>query len=435
MLLIQPIYGTMSSDHGLRAAEAGAASMRDDTAKMDWNGTVNLTANFTVESGQRLVIAPGTNVLFGLDIVILVKGELVCGQVGGLPVKLLNDQDRLSGGFVLQNCRDARFTNTYFEDLGLGIEAIYSVVTLTDCDLNNTGIGVFAFESRVGMTGCNFTNCDVGANLVRCNTTVTGCEFEDDLQGLILNADVSLIQTFYDTVISLVAKGASPVAGPNDFRALVDTTGFVQTGVGVAAISLTGLKIDYCAFELCKKGFEARFSPGTVRSCWFELNAIDFEIVGRQTSVQENITQPVNYTYYHEFSIKALGIGGGPLSSETLTVSHPGMSNMTYRTDANGSVDQIVLLMYRSKSSNSTTYSEYRLTVSGLKGYYPLDDSPTIVLTQDKMVNGEKKKDRPYWVYALVLISIIILVTLIFWLWQGRKGKGDSGPSEVWRIR
>ena len=123
-----------------------------------WNSSFNLTENFTVLEGQKLVIADGIEINFTSDIFVTVLGQLECGGVANTTSMINTNKERLASGFVFENCKIARFTNTYFDSMALGIESVFSNIELIDCTLNNNGIGVLAYESQIDISKTTISN-------------------------------------------------------------------------------------------------------------------------------------------------------------------------------------------------------------------------------------------------------------------------------------
>ena len=413
-------------------AQVGSAQKRNGGTlqEISWSGAVNLTENLTIEGDQRLVIAEGTNISFGLDVFLTIEGEIDCGSSDGRTVNFVNLQERLSGGVVLINCPGAYFINTRFTGLAMAVESIYSTLEMERSDFNNTGIGIFCFESRLRLRDTDFNHCDMAGRFIRSNVMVSNCSFTDNLQSLMIHNELEMIGSYYRYEIAEIEKLHEPLGVGVGMTYEIHRCRFSRTGIGISTIASDRIYINRTSFSLCKKGIHGESTPGLITNCSFERNKMDYEITGRSLEVLYSIAPSVNFTIYRYYDITVRDDEGKAVSDTELRISHPDLVNLTYRTDENGSVWNIPLLFRRSVDGTITRYSGYNVTFKNGKfeGYYSLGDEEDILITPSDMISEEGEELIPVNREAgLVLAGIaVILVVVIIVRKSSKKGKNGG---------
>ena len=410
---------TALASHNIPVAECGDPTRDTDTIL--WNENVFLSENITIEADRKLVISPGVNVSFGLDVYLTVKGEVTCGLPGGADVNFLNEQDRLSGGIVLINCPAAAFRNTAFNDLSLALEAVYSELELENCVFNNTGLGVFGYQCEVSMSNCTFRYCDMASRFVRSDVSAEDCSYLDNLQSLMMHSDLELIESFYHFELEDIEKLDPNLAWSIEADSTIRRCVFHRTGVGLSASHLGSLTVEECEFSQCKKGLHAKLSPGRVDRCSFSENKADLEIIGSGLAVIDNLTQPLNYTRYRHYNISLRGSDGEPVPKVNVIISHPTLGNATYVTDERGEIGSVVLLRERSVDGDRILYEGYELGVENedFKGYYPLGEKEDIVITPEDMIGGDEEGCTPVPDEGcFVLLGVLVLLLIFGYIWR-----------------
>ena len=409
---------TVLSSHIISGADSDESTRGTDV--LLWDENTFLDENITVAANQKLVISPGVNITFGLDVYLTVKGEITCGTLDGAAVNFLNGQERLSGGLVLINCPGASFRNTLFSDLSLALEAIYTVLELDNCTFNNTGVGIFAHECEITMSNCTFSNCDMASRFSRSDVSAGDCVYRDNLQSLMMHSELELIESFYHFELEKIERSNPDITWPVEADADIRGCEFIRTGVGASAISLASLTIEDCEFLQCKKGLHATLSPGWVKGCSFTENKADYEINGRDLEVRENVTEPLNYTLYFHYDLSLQDDDGEPVPRINVIVTHPELMNATYITDERGEIGSLVLLRERSRDGNRTLYEGYELVVESedFEGYYPLGDEGSFVITPGDMMGGDENVCAPVADEACyVLLGVLVFLLLIGIVW------------------
>ena len=393
----------------------------DVQEEIPWNNSFNLTDNFTVKTHQKLVIMPGVEVSLGLDVSLIVEGEIHCRSAS-----FINTGERLSGGIILENCVNATFVGTDFISLALGIEVIYSELILDNCSFENNGVGLFSFQSRVEMTNCSIIDCDMAARFVRSNITVSRCSFTGNVQSMMIHNELYLIESFYRFELGSVEDLNGPVSSVREMNAVIENCVFRDTGVGVSAISIEMLILEKNNFEMCKKGFYAKMTGGRICGCSFQQNKMDFEVIGSGLVIHENITSPQNYIFFITYKIKIIDPFGNPLSGIAVLVSHPVLGEETYRTDADGSVPNLTVLAESVSGGIVKKYTGYHITVGDLRfqGYYPLTQESSVVISPSDMVRGRvEETQEPVGRAACFLVVCLLLTAGIAKVIRKRIGK------------
>lgn len=410
--------------------QGGSAENRNGGVfqEISWSGSVNLTENLTVDRDQRLVIAEGTNISFGLDVFLTIEGEMECGSSDGRAVNFVNREERLSGGVVLINCPGAYFINTRLTGMAMAVESIFSTLEMERSDFNNSGIGIFCFKSRLRLSDTDFNHCDMAGRFIRSNVMVSNCSFSDNLQSLMIHDELEMIGSYYRYEIEEIEKIHEPLGGGVGMTYEIRGCRFSRTGIGISTIASSRISIDLTSFSLCKKGIHGESSTGRITNCSFDRNKMDYEITGSGIEVLYSIAPPVNFTLYRYYDITVTDDEGKVVSNTELRISHPDLANMTYTTDENGSVLNIPLLSRRSVDGTIITYTGYNVTVKNgeFEGYYSLGDEEEILITPSDMILEEGEELIPVDREAGFVLAgiVVILVVVIIVRKSSKKGKG-----------
>ncbi len=389
-----------------------------------WEGEIEITENLTVEAGEELVISAGVNVTLGRDVVITVNGTLRCGSENGRRVIIESREERLSGGLVLLNCRQAIFHNTEFRGLAVALETVYSDVEFEGCVFNDTGNGILSFESDVIVEGTSFMYCDMAARLVRSEVELANCTFGECVQSVVAHSDISRIGTYWWNEISDLRKEYDPIGMQGSYSLSVSGCGYHSTGIGISAFDLAQLTISDTEFTECKKGLDVVASPGNVRKCLFFGNKVDYEVTGDGLELSENVSSPINYSTFAIYRIRLVDEEGNGAPGARVTLSHEGIANATYVTDEEGFAKNITLLALRAENGVEKRYGDYRVTTDDQRfvGYHLLGTERNMELAPEDFSDDDEEIPSVGKEVCLGMLGVLLVLGIIGFV--RKRGKG-----------
>lgn len=422
MLALLCLYSVCS------AALTGDGCCRGDPVPpgLLWDSDMTIGENITVAVDEELVISPGVNVTLGRDVLVKVRGSLVCGSPEGPDVIIESREDRLSGGFVLIGSHSALFHNTEFRGLAVAVESIYSYTEFDGCGFNDTGNGLLSIESTVRMEGCEFRYCDMAARLVRSDVEIMNTTFADCIQSVVAHTDISRIGTYWRNEIKPL--DLLPSDDPTQHRLTASGCDFLRTGIGLSSFDMPELRIADPLFSDCKKGLDTVNCTGGATGCAFSGNKVDYEMTGEGVSIERNATAPVNYTVFALYRLRLLDLDGKGIPGARLTITHPEQGNASYFTDEKGWAGNISVLVLRARSGVEENFRGYRVVTDpdDLEGYYVLGDRKEVELSPGDLsgTEGEDEKTTSVdWNVCLGILGILLVLCIVgFIRKQSRNG-------------
>ncbi len=132
---IDPKRGRVAYDSASIVPHSVSWPLRGLSADAFWYGTVRVDSTVTVPKGSRLVIAPGTRVLFSKDAGLKVRGEL--DAVGKKSRKITfgaqkPQMDSLWDEIILEYADGSRIAHCIFEYATWGLHSHFTNLTVTD---------------------------------------------------------------------------------------------------------------------------------------------------------------------------------------------------------------------------------------------------------------------------------------------------------------
>jgi len=141
-----------------------------------WKGTVIINEIKTIRNNQKLIVQPGTNVLFeGVNPALLIYGEINCKGTTQQPVLFRVKNKNTRASIYMESSRPLIFTETNFDGLSSLSQGMWNLPSAVTAHNSN----------HVYFTNCVFQNNRIGddmLNIFGCdNFKIYNCRFMDIL--------------------------------------------------------------------------------------------------------------------------------------------------------------------------------------------------------------------------------------------------------------
>ncbi|AJE03024.1 right-handed parallel beta-helix repeat-containing protein [Geobacter pickeringii] len=209
-----------------------------------WRGEVVVEGSVTVSPQTTLTVEPGAVVRFrrtsagiGAGPLLLVQGRLVARGSADSPVRFTSFFPEPQAGdwegiVLLGSEKKNALEHTRIEGAAVGIDALYSTLSVRDGGIYSCGTGGRFQDSIVSVSGGEVAGCDVGVEFAESEADIRDASFGRNRAGIVLRGG------------SLNLEGVSAAA--NDRFGLAAVGGRIRVERSIFDRNGTGLVLDGC---------------------------------------------------------------------------------------------------------------------------------------------------------------------------------------------